>query len=81
MLILSRKKDEMINIGGTVTVRILEIQDGQIKIGIEAPREVGIYRSELYEQILRQNREASRSAKSAVAKAAARLPLFTVKKG
>ncbi|HUN65378.1 MAG TPA: carbon storage regulator CsrA [Bacteroidota bacterium] len=74
MLILSRKKDEMINIGGTVTLKILDIQEGQIKIGIDAPREVGIYRSEIYEQILRQNREASRSDKSVVARIAAHLP-------
>ena len=40
MLVLSRKIDESIMIGDSVVIKVLSIQDGQVKIGIEAPKEV-----------------------------------------
>jgi len=47
MLVLSRKVGEEIVIGGTIRVRVLSIQGGQIRLGFDAPREVNIQREEL----------------------------------
>ena len=53
MLALSRKKNEALMINNNVEVTILEIKGDQVKIGIEAPREVPVYRKEVYLQIQR----------------------------
>lgn len=58
MLALSRKKNEAIVINNNVEVTILEVKGDQVKIGISAPKEVPIYRKEVYEQIQNANREA-----------------------
>jgi|UniRef100_A0A7V3RFK3 carbon storage regulator len=58
MLILKRKIGEAIKIGNDVTVRILSIDRGEIKIGIEAPKDVKVFREELYEEISNLNRES-----------------------
>jgi carbon storage regulator len=47
MLCLSRKVREQIVIGGTITVTLLEIKGNQIRLGIEAPKDVSIFRKEL----------------------------------
>jgi carbon storage regulator len=47
MLVLSRKLDESIVIDKRITVRILEIRGGQIRLGIEAPKEIPVIRQEL----------------------------------
>ncbi|NLJ95906.1 MAG: carbon storage regulator CsrA, partial [Clostridiales bacterium] len=52
MLALSRKVNESIMIGNDIEITILEIKGDQIKIGINAPKSVPIYRKELYLQIL-----------------------------
>lgn len=59
MLILSRKEDESIVIGDNITVKIVSAEKGVVKIGIEAPKEVTILRSELVEAVENANREAS----------------------
>lgn len=74
MLILSRKSDESITIGDAVTVRVLSISEGHVKLGIVAPREVGVYRTEIYEMVQRTNKEAARAARSAVSKIAGKIP-------
>jgi len=51
MLVLSRRRDEVITIAGNVSVRILEICGGHVRLGIEAPREVAVHRQEVHEQI------------------------------
>ena len=58
MLALSRKKNEAIIIGNNVEVTILEVKGDQVKVGITAPREVPIYRKEVYMQIQEANKEA-----------------------
>lgn len=47
MLVLSRKLGEKIVIGGNITVTVADIDRGRIRLGIEAPRDVPIYRQEL----------------------------------
>lgn len=70
MLVLSRKFDESIMIGDSVVIKVLSIQDGQVKIGIEAPKDVRILRREIYEEIHRSNAQAAKASKSAAVKAA-----------
>jgi carbon storage regulator len=55
MLILSRKKDESIIINGNIEIKIIEIEDGKVKIGIEAPKDIDILRKELYKKIEEEN--------------------------
>lgn len=59
MLALSRKKNEALVINNNVEVTILEIKGDQVKIGISAPKEVPIYRKEVYLQIQQENAEAA----------------------
>ena len=58
MLALSRKKNEAIIINNNIEVTILEVKGDQVKIGITAPKEVPVYRKEVYAQIQNANREA-----------------------
>lgn len=58
MLALSRKKNEAIIINNNVEITILEVKGDQVKIGVTAPREVPVYRKEVYTQIQEANQEA-----------------------
>lgn len=58
MLILTRKKDESIIIDGNIEIKIVELDDGKVKIGIEAPKNIEILRKELYERIQEENKAA-----------------------
>ena len=58
MLALSRKKGEARIINNNIEVTVLEVKGDQVKIGIKAPKEIPIYRNEVYEQIQASNREA-----------------------
>lgn len=51
MLILSRKINEEIKINNDITIKIISISENQIKIGIEAPKEMQIYRAEVYDKV------------------------------
>lgn len=62
MLALSRKIGETIHIGNDIEVTILEIKGDQVKLGIDAPKSVGIYRKEIYLQIQEENKQAAGSA-------------------
>lgn len=61
MLILSRKTNERIMIGDDVSVTIIEIRGDQVKIGIEAPKSVKVFRQEVFEAIQNENRAAASS--------------------
>lgn len=58
MLALSRRKNEALIINNNVEITILEIKGEQVKIGITAPKEVPIYRKEVYVQIQDANKAA-----------------------
>ncbi len=58
MLVLSRKKDESIMIGDHIEIKILAVEGDQIKLGIVAPKTVKVHRSEVFEAIQAQNKEA-----------------------
>lgn len=58
MLIITRKKGESIMIGDDIEITISKIDDGSVKIGIEAPKNVSILRKELYEEVENENKEA-----------------------
>ena len=59
MLALSRKKGEAIVVNNNVEITILEVKGDQVKIGISAPKDVPIYRKEVYMQIQQANEEAA----------------------
>ena len=61
MLILSRKINEKIMIGDDISVTIIEIRGDQVKIGIEAPKSVKVFRQEVFEAIQNENRAAAGS--------------------
>ena len=61
MLVLTRKLEESIIIGDSITVSVLEIKGNQVKLGISAPKDVTINRSEVFEDILSENIRASLS--------------------
>lgn len=60
MLALTRKKGESLVLNNNIEVTLLEIRGDQVKIGIAAPKEVPIYRKEVYLQIQKENEEASK---------------------
>jgi carbon storage regulator len=59
MLILTRKSGESIRIGNSIVVHILDSNSNQMKVGISAPREIPVYRNEVYEKIEIENRAAT----------------------
>ncbi len=59
MLVLSRKIGESIVIGTDVTVTVVDFRGDQVRIGVEAPRAVQIYREEIFTEVSRQNRAAA----------------------
>lgn len=61
MLILSRKMNEKIMIGEDISVTIIEIRGDQVKIGVDAPKAVKVFRQEVYEAIRNENRAAATS--------------------
>lgn len=61
MLILSRKINEKIMIGEDISIAIIEIRGDQVKIGVDAPRAVKVFRQEVYEAIQNENRAAATS--------------------
>lgn len=58
MLVLNRKPGESIIVGDNIEIKILEIQDGKIKIGIEAPKDVTILRKEVYDEVIAENKRS-----------------------
>ena len=59
MLILTRRVGETLMIGEEVTVTVLGVKGNQVRIGVNAPREVAVHREEIFEQINAENRESN----------------------
>ncbi|HBI72331.1 MAG TPA: carbon storage regulator, partial [Lachnospiraceae bacterium] len=64
MLALSRKINESIMIGNDIEITILEVKGDQVKLGINAPKSVPVYRKEIYLQIQEANKEAAEATVS-----------------
>ena len=62
MLILSRKKNEKIMIGDDISVSIIEIRGDQVRIGVDAPKTVKVFRQEVFDAIRAENKAAAQSA-------------------
>ena len=51
MLIVTRKYDEVINIGAEIEVKVLGIKEGQVRLGVKAPKDIPVHREEIYKRI------------------------------
>lgn len=61
MLILTRREGESLNIGDDIKVTILGIKGNQVRIGIDAPKDVQVHREEIYQRVLAERSNASAS--------------------
>jgi carbon storage regulator len=59
MLVLTRKLGEGIVIGDDITITVVELKGGNVRIGIEAPRSKKVHRQEVYDRIVQENRDAA----------------------
>ena len=60
MLVVTRKQGESILIGDDIEISVSKIEDGSVKIAIQAPREMSILRKELYKEVESENIEAAK---------------------
>ena len=58
MLILTRRPGESLHLGDTIRITVLSLQGKQVKIGIDLPPELTVYRGEIYERVKEENRRA-----------------------
>ncbi len=70
MLVLTRKVGEQIKIGDEIVVSVVEVDRGNVRLGIDAPRHISILRQEVYDRIQEQNLQSSRVASENVQRAA-----------
>ena len=61
MLALTRKKGESLVINNNIEITVMEVKGDQVKLGITAPKEIPIYRKEVYLQIQRENEESMKA--------------------
>ncbi len=61
MLVLTRKLEESVMIGDEIEVRVLGIHGDQVRLGFSAPRNVAVFRKEVFEAIQEENRQAAHS--------------------
>lgn len=62
MLVLTRKVGESINIGNDIKITIINLEGGQVRLGIEAPKDVIVHREEIYNKIMEENRQAAQTS-------------------
>jgi len=72
LLILTRKLGEVINIGHEIKIRVLSIKGRQVRIGIEAPKNLEVHRQEVYERIVEENLQAAKNLEEGVSLAQAK---------
>lgn len=73
MLVLTRKRRESIMIADEIEVSVLSISGDKVRIGIEAPREIPVFRKEIYVEIERQSGAVGRAARAEINDALKRL--------
>lgn len=66
MLILSRKKNEQIVISDDITITVLDVEGEKVKIGIDAPKDIKVFRKELIEEVKNTNTESTSSTVSSL---------------
>lgn len=66
MLVLTRRPNQSIMIGGNVVVTVLEVRGDQVRLGIKAPHDVDVHRDEVWAQLQQANRAAALPDRSAV---------------
>ncbi len=66
MLILTRRVGETVMIGNEITVTVLGVKGNQVRIGVNAPKDVAVHREEIYERIKREGDSEARLVESAV---------------
>lgn len=59
MLILTRKVGESVLIGDDISITVLSVRGNQVKLGVQAPKEVSVHREEIYQQIKKQQDKSS----------------------
>jgi carbon storage regulator len=59
MLVLTRKPGQQIMIGDSIIVNVVEVQGDNVRIAIEAPKEIKIFRGEIYKAIMEENKKAA----------------------
>ena len=62
MLALTRKPGQQIMIGDDIIIHVVDVQGDNVRLGIEAPKSIKIYRSELYQAIVEENKKAVASS-------------------
>ena len=65
MLVLTRKENESIMIGDNIEIKILDVRENQVRVGVDAPREITVHRKEIYLAIKKENIEAAAAARDA----------------
>lgn len=63
MLVLTRRLGEAIRIGDEITIRVLEVRRGQVRLSIDAPRDVPVHREEIWELVRSENQYAAVAAR------------------
>ena len=66
MLILTRKVGEAVSIGDDIQISVVEIKGTQVKLGIRAPKNIGVHREEIYLKIQEENRRAALVSRDAL---------------
>jgi carbon storage regulator len=61
MLILARKKNQSLRIGDNIIITVLDVQGDQVRLGIDAPKDIQILRQELYDAVKDSNQQAAKA--------------------
>jgi carbon storage regulator len=81
MLVLSRKPGEALRVGDNIEITIVEVKGDMVRLGIQAPRDVQVWRKELWAAIVAENVKAAEEAKSAAAASVSDIFVMPAKAG